>query len=65
MIVAGDHARNDMAGEEEDSWNTMLRAKGYRTECILKGLGEMEAIRAVFLKHMQQALAEESEPGHE
>lgn len=56
MIVAGDHAVNDMAGEEEDSWKSCLKDRGYSVKCILKGLGEMEAVRAIFLRHMAEAL---------
>ena len=42
MVVAGDHANNDMAGDEEDSWKSQLQASGYEVECVLKGLGEFE-----------------------
>ena len=45
MIVAGDHATNDMAGDEEDSWKTRLKGEGYEVQCVLKGLGEYEGIR--------------------
>ncbi|MFR7952875.1 MAG: sirohydrochlorin cobaltochelatase [Ruminococcus sp.] len=38
MIVAGDHAKNDMAGEEADSWKNVIGAKGYKVETVLKGL---------------------------
>lgn len=47
MIVAGDHATNDMAGDEEDSWKTQLKSEGYEVECVLKGLGEYEGIRTL------------------
>lgn len=45
MIVAGDHATNDMAGDGEDSWKTILKSDGYEVKCVLKGLGEYEGIR--------------------
>ena len=51
MIVAGDHAQNDMAGDEEDSWKSILEDKGYEVEVILKGLGEFEEIRSIFVEH--------------
>lgn len=47
MFVAGDHAKNDMAGEE-DSWKSELEEKGYEVRVILKGLGEFEGIRKIF-----------------
>lgn len=56
MIVAGDHANNDMAGDEEDSWAVMLAEEGYEVESKLVGLGEYEGIRAIFLDHLRAAL---------
>ena len=47
MLVAGDHAVNDMASDEENSWRTQLEAAGYGVRCVIKGLGEYEAIRAL------------------
>ena len=55
MIVAGDHATNDMAGEEEDSWKNQFEAAGYTVECHLKGLGEYAGIRKIFLKHIEES----------
>lgn len=55
MIVAGDHAKNDMAGEEEDSWNNILIEEGYEVECLLKGLGEYKDVRKIFLEHIKEA----------
>lgn len=56
MIVAGDHANNDMAGDEEDSWKTILTGEGYDVECVLRGLGELEGIQAVYVEHVQAAI---------
>lgn len=56
MIVAGDHALNDMASDEEDSWKTLLENEGYNVECIVKGLGEYKAIRNLFIKHINNIL---------
>lgn len=53
MIVAGDHAINDMASDEEDSWKSILENKGYNVECIIKGLGEYKEIRDMFINHIQ------------
>ena len=55
MVVAGDHAKNDLAGEEEDSWRSMLTARGYAVSCILEGLGENPAVRAIFVRHAREA----------
>lgn len=60
MIVAGDHAHNDMAGDEEDSWKLMFKAKGYDVDYALKGLGELPAIRDLFIEHAREALEEET-----
>lgn len=55
LFVAGDHARNDMAGDGPDSWKSRLHANGVETECVLKGLGEYPAIQQLFLSHMRAA----------
>lgn len=55
MIVAGDHANNDMAGEEEGSWKQAFEEAGYEVSCILRGLGELEKIRQIFVKHAKEA----------
>ncbi|MBE6029582.1 MAG: sirohydrochlorin cobaltochelatase [Clostridiales bacterium] len=54
MIVAGDHAIHDLAGEE-DSWKSRLEAAGYSTDVIMAGLGEYEEIQALFAEHAEQA----------
>ena len=56
MVVAGDHANNDMAGDEEDSWKSVFTDAGYEVECVLRGLGENEAIRELYVKHAQAAI---------
>lgn len=58
MLVAGDHAVNDMAGEE-DSWRTELEADGYAVTAVVKGLGEYAGIRSLYLEHLQEIM----EPG--
>lgn len=55
MFVAGNHAKNDMAGEE-DSWKQELEAAGYQVRPILKGLGELPSIRNIFLEHLEEVL---------
>ena len=56
MVVAGDHANNDMAGDEEDSWKSVFASKGYEVECVLQGLGENEAVRQLYVAHAQAAV---------
>lgn len=56
MVVAGDHANNDMAGDEEDSWKTILTEAGYETECLLRGLGELPEIQDIYVAHVDAAL---------
>ncbi len=56
MVVAGDHANNDMAGDEEDSWKTQFEKAGYEVECIIHGLGEIEEIRDIYVEHTQAAI---------
>lgn len=54
MLVAGDHAKNDMAGEE-DSWKSELEEADYEVRVIMKGLGEFEGIRRIFAEHIEEA----------
>ena len=56
MIVAGDHANNDMAGDEEGTWKKTFEDAGYEVECVLKGLGEFPAIQQIFVEHAQAAI---------
>ncbi len=58
MIVAGDHAHNDMAGEEEDSWTSILE-KDMEVTTVLKGLGEYKGIRSMFIAHVVNAIRKE------
>lgn len=57
MLVAGDHAKNDMAGEE-DSWKSQLEEEGYEVRVIMKGLGEFRGIRQIFMEHIEEAAGE-------
>ena len=56
MMVAGDHANNDMAGDEEGSWKTTFEDAGYDVTCLVRGLGELPAIQDIFVKHAQAAI---------
>ena len=55
MLVAGDHARNDMAGEE-DSWKTLFEAAGLTVRCALRGMGEIPAVRQIYVDHCRKLL---------
>lgn len=55
MMVAGDHAHNDMAGKEADSWASQLKAAGMDVQIIMQGLGEIPAVRELFLRHTDTA----------
>lgn len=54
MIVAGDHAQNDMAGPAEDSFKSVLEAQGYSVTCLLQGLGEYEGIQDAFVNRVRE-----------
>lgn len=56
MVVAGDHALNDMAGDDEDSWASRIKARGLRAEPLLKGLGEYEGIQELVCEHVRQSI---------
>lgn len=58
MIVAGDHANNDMAGDEEDSWKTAFKEEGFEVDCVIKGLGEYAGIQKMFVEHAGAAIAQ-------
>ena len=53
MIVAGDHAKNDMSSDDEDSWKTMLKNEGYEVTSVFKGMGEYEFIRKMFMDKLE------------
>lgn len=56
MVVAGDHANNDMAGDEEGSWKTTFESAGYTVECLIEGLGSNEDIQKLYIEHAQAAI---------
>ena len=55
LIVAGIHVREDLAGEEEDSWKSVIDREGFRSSVIMEGLGEIDAIAAHFAEHLRNA----------
>ncbi len=58
MVVAGDHANNDMAGDDEDSWKSQFEASGYfeKVTCQIAGLGEIDAIQQIYVAHTADAI---------
>lgn len=63
MVVAGDHALNDMASDEDDSWKMQLQKAGFTVNTMIKGLGEYPEIQDIYVQHVRAAI--EGEPaGH-
>ena len=58
MVVAGDHARNDLAGEDEDSWKNIFTRSGFQVETVLRGIGEWEEVQDLFAAHAAQCMEE-------
>ena len=56
MVVAGDHANNDMAGDEEGSWATKFKAAGFEVKPVLRGLGQNYDIQKIYLEHLKAAI---------
>ena len=56
MIVAGDHANNDMAGDEDDSWKSIFESAGFEVTCVVEGLGQLEEVQNLFVQHAQAAV---------
>lgn len=58
MVVAGDHANNDMAGDDEDSWKSIFESKGVfnSVECQIEGLGSIEELQNLYVSHINDAL---------
>ena len=58
MVVAGDHANNDMAGDDDDSWKSLFEATGKfaSIDCQIAGLGRIESIQQIYVEHLNDAL---------
>ena len=59
MVVAGDHANNDMAGDDDDSWKSMFTASGAfdSIDCQIAGLGEIADVQKIYVNHTADAIA--------
>ncbi|NLX91097.1 MAG: sirohydrochlorin cobaltochelatase [Firmicutes bacterium] len=56
MLVAGDHAINDMAGDEEDSWKSILEREGFKVNIYLHGLGENNSYQEIYVQRVQDCI---------
>ena len=58
MVVAGDHANNDMAGDDSTSWKSQFTASGYFSNitCQIEGLGEIPDIEQLYVAHTKAAM---------
>jgi len=57
MTVAGDHARNDMSGDKDDSWKSILSKAGISSVSVLKGLAEYDNVVEIWIEHLKQVYA--------
>lgn len=57
MSVAGDHAKNDMAGDEEDSWKSQLTKVGFSCETVLKGTAEYDAFADIWVSQLSKVMS--------
>lgn len=56
MLVAGDHACNDMAGDDPDSWKSQLEAEDFTVRCRMEGLGSLPQIQSLYCRHLRELL---------
>ena len=56
MLVAGDHAVNDMAGDQPDSWKSRLEQDGIAVDCVRSGLGTLPGIQSLYCDHLKTLL---------
>ena len=59
MLVAGDHAQNDMAGDTPDSWKSCLQASGIKVSCRMDGLGSLPCVQQLYCAHLRKLLRPE------
>ena len=56
LMVAGDHALNDMAGDEDDSWVNIFNSNGVEARAVVKGIGEYAQVAEMYIEHIQEYL---------
>lgn len=57
MLVCGDHGKNDMASDEEDSWKSTLEKEGFNVSCVLKGIGEFKSFQKLYVKLLEKTMS--------
>lgn len=57
MVVAGDHANNDICGDEDDAWKTMLTKEGFEVVPLVEGIGQNPEIRKIYVEHVRNAIS--------
>lgn len=57
MVVAGDHANNDMAGDGPDTWRAAFEREGYEVVCILEGLGQLPEFQEIYAAHIRAVMS--------
>lgn len=60
LLVAGDHAKNDMASDEDDSWKSILEEEGFEVQIHLNGIGEYKFIQDKFAQNLKEAIEEDA-----
>lgn len=65
LVVAGNHAVRDMAGDGETSWKSRFEQEGYQVECVMKGLGEYPGIRKIYVEHALEAARKMEQAGRD
>ncbi|MBU3181827.1 sirohydrochlorin cobaltochelatase [Clostridium psychrophilum] len=58
LLVAGDHVKNDMVGESEDSWKNILESDGFKVKLYLHGLGENSNVQDIYIQHINDVINE-------
>ncbi len=58
MLVAGDHANNDMAGDDPASWKSVMEKEGYEVTAVVAGLGELPEVQQLYVSHLRTAMEE-------
>ncbi|HEY8804179.1 MAG TPA: sirohydrochlorin cobaltochelatase [Clostridium sp.] len=58
LLVAGDHVKNDMVGDSEDSWKNILEAEGFKVNLYLHGLGENSDVQDIYIQHIDDVINE-------
>lgn len=56
MVVSGHHAHREMAGSKDGSWKSVLESRGYEVRCIMEGLGQIPAVRDIYVNHVRAAM---------